>query len=511
MSHLQFALETLLDTIPEAAPQANFLDAGKASGRRRRVLHSVTCSDLVSPCSIAVFNIWVCVFAVSYGSVSPASLTIVPPTPLQVVVSPTHSNSGYIVTPLSNQIPEPLLLRLSPSPDLDSGQQASSPQNRLVNSSTPNLEHWFKNLNRGFQIDRSLDLVLHFVVLGLRLSLGFMLRLTPAPAPSWNIVKNIYSPHASSAYFTVALTAAAIHPTGIITTTPLTATSSPAPLDATTSLASFTVSFIPLLVARYTVQECGLARFTRHYVTIAFPTHYAVSSIDGSSQSWLYDLLSLFLFAGTTVQECGRARFSRYYLTAAPLSHYAVSNIDYATFRSELLHRDPTIPKLFVSYPMFAHTHSGLDPTKPSALSSNFILSASLEVKLELEIHLVSSVSLVGFKADYACFNAKSSRIGLRTLSVVYSSGASHLKFLLFNIPTSSNRCFNVVFDYQLFLRTIAMGTKVELPFGFLHFAEHDSPRNGFIFSCFVMFSSFVLPSSMAPGSSASVVNIDAH
>ncbi|KAF2608886.1 hypothetical protein F2Q68_00043676 [Brassica cretica] len=186
-----------------------------------------------------------------------------------------------------------------------------------------------------------------------------MLRLTPAPAPSWNIVKNIYSPHASSVYFTVALTAAAIHPTGIITTTPLTATSSPAPLDATTSLASFTVSFIPLLVARYTVQECGLARFTRHYVTIAFPTHYAVSSIDGSSQSWLYDLLSPFLFAGTTVQGCGRARFSRYYLTAAPLSHYAVSNIDYATFRSELLHRDPTIPKLFVSYQMFAHTRSG--------------------------------------------------------------------------------------------------------------------------------------------------------
>ncbi|KAF3559428.1 hypothetical protein F2Q69_00014489 [Brassica cretica] len=152
----------------------------------------------------------------------------------------------------------------------------------------------------------------------------------------------------------------------------------------------------------------------------------------------------------------------------------------------------------------------GLDPTKLSALSSNFILSASLEVKLELEVHLVYSASLVGFKADYACFNAKSSRIGLRTLSVVYSSGASHLKFLLFNIPIVL-RCFNVVFDYQLFLRTIAMGTKVELPFGFLHFAEHDSPRNGFSFSCFVMFSSFVLPSSMAPGSSASVVNIDAH
>ncbi|WZZ03461.1 hypothetical protein YC2023_089382 [Brassica napus] len=40
----------------------------------------------------------------------------------------------------------------------------------------------------------------------------------------------------------------------------------------------------------------------------------------------------------------------------------------------------------------------GLNSIKPSALSSNFILSASLEVKLEFEIYLVSSVSFVGFK-----------------------------------------------------------------------------------------------------------------
>ncbi|CAN7025521.1 unnamed protein product, partial [Brassica oleracea var. botrytis] len=148
----------------------------------------------------------------------------------------------------------------------------------------------------------------------------------------------------------------------------------------------------------------------------------------------------------------------------------------------------------------------GLDPIKSSALSSNFILRASLEAKLELEIHLVSSVSLVGFKADCACFNVISSQIGLRTVNVAYGSGAFHLKFLPVNIPTSY-RCINVVFDYQLFFRTIAMGTKVELSFGFLHFAEHDSPLDGFIFNCFVMFSSFILPSSMSPGSFASVVN----
>ncbi|KAG2269375.1 hypothetical protein Bca52824_063930 [Brassica carinata] len=251
--------------------------------------------------------------------------------------------------------------------------------------------------------------------------------------PSWNIVKNIYSPPASSVYFTVVLTAAAIHPTGIITTTPLTATSSHAPLDATTSLASFTVSFIPLLVAIYIVQECGLARFTRHYVTVAFPTHYAVSSIDGSSQSWLYDPLSPFLFAGTNVQECGRARFSRYYVTAAPLSHYAVSNID-GSSQSQLCdlqiravtQTQPSQSFLSPSATTCWARHGnvefrGLDPTKPSALSPNFILSASLEVKLELEIHLVSSVSLVGFKADYACFNAKSShyRTPYSVLSIV--------------------------------------------------------------------------------------------
>ncbi|KAG2312413.1 hypothetical protein Bca52824_023970 [Brassica carinata] len=46
------------------------------------------------------------------------------------------------------------------------------------------------------------------------------------------------------------------------------------------SLASVVVS---------TVQECGFVRFTRSYATVAFPSHYAVSSINGSSQSQLRD------------------------------------------------------------------------------------------------------------------------------------------------------------------------------------------------------------------------------
>ncbi|CAN6802911.1 unnamed protein product, partial [Brassica oleracea] len=230
-------------------------------------------------------------------------------------------------------------------------------------------------------------------------------------------------------------------------------------------------------------------------------------------------------------------------LTPSPLRFHQITPSqastvlhNYATFTPELLHGDQSIPKLFTSYPMFAHTHSGLnesddcllrssvttcwarhgnvefrvlDPIKPSALSSNLISpSASLEVKLELEIHLVYSVSHVGFKADRTCFSAKSSQIGLSSLNVVYGSGASHLKFLPINIPTSSYRCFNVVFDYQLFFRTIAMGTKVKLLFGFLHFAERDSPLDGSISSFSVLFSSFILPSSRAPGLSASVVNV---
>ncbi|CAF1960609.1 unnamed protein product [Brassica napus] len=78
--------------------------------------------------------------------------------------------------------------------------------------------------------------------------------------------------------------------------------------------------------------------------------------------SRLYGPPTLFLVARTTVQECGRARFARCYVTAAPPSHYVVLNIDGSS----------------------------------QTLSSNFILSASLEVKLEFEIHIVSSMAYRG-------------------------------------------------------------------------------------------------------------------
>ncbi|CAG7910528.1 unnamed protein product, partial [Brassica rapa] len=152
---------------------------------------------------------------------------------------------------------------------------------------------------------------------------------------------------------------------------------------------------------------------------------------------------------GTIVQECGLARFTNY-ITAAPPSHYAVSSID-SSSQSQL-----------------CDFQTGVVARRPIAISS---------------------------------------QIGLQIFNGSYGSRASHLKFLPIKIPTSSYRCINVVFDYQLFFRTIAMGSKVKLPFGFLHFAEHDSPLDGSIFSCFVLFSSFFLRSSMFPGSFDSVIN----
>ncbi|KAG2255738.1 hypothetical protein Bca52824_075032 [Brassica carinata] len=73
------------------------------------------------------------------------------------------------------------------------------------------------------------------------------------------------------------------------------------------------------------VQECCFARIAHDYVTAASLSHYAVSSIDGSSQS--RSSFPNLLVAGTIVQECGLARITNY-ITAASPSHYAVSNID---------------------------------------------------------------------------------------------------------------------------------------------------------------------------------------
>ncbi|KAF2608213.1 hypothetical protein F2Q68_00046092 [Brassica cretica] len=102
--------------------------------------------------------------------------------------------------------------------------------------------------------------------------------------------------------------------------------------------------------------------------------------------------------------------------------------------------------------------------------------------------------------------STKSSHIGL-LLGVAQGPRASHQKLLAGNNPVASHWCINVDFDYQLFSRTIALGIRVKLLYGVLHLAEIDSPLIGFIFLCFIMLSTFVLPSSITPESSVSVVN----
>ncbi|KAL0670521.1 hypothetical protein Bca4012_033225 [Brassica carinata] len=81
-----------------------------------------------------------------------------------------------------------------------------------------------------------------------------------------------------------------------------------------------------LVTAGPIVQECCFARVAHDYITAAFLSLYAVSSIDGSSQSRISGLPDL-LVAGTIVQECGLARFYNSITVASP-SHYAVPSID---------------------------------------------------------------------------------------------------------------------------------------------------------------------------------------
>lgn len=134
-----------------------------------------------------------------------------------------------------------------------------------------------------------------------------------------------------------------------------------------------------------------------------------------------------------------------------------------------------------------------------------------MKAKLAFEIHLVSLISFVEFRTDRACFIFKSSQIGLHFLGVAYGFRASHQKLLLVNSPSTSYWCFNVVFDYQLLCRTIALEIKVKFLHGVLHLVELDSPLIGYIFPCLVMLSIFVVPFEHALGSSVSVVDFYAH
>ncbi|KAH0878995.1 LOW QUALITY PROTEIN: hypothetical protein HID58_066389 [Brassica napus] len=98
------------------------------------------------------------------------------------------------------------------------------------------------------------------------------------------------------------------------------------------------LNLLLLVTAGSIVQECGFARFARYILTVASPSHYAVSSIDGSSHCRICGPPNLLVAGTIIVQECGFARLTNF-ITAALPSHYALSNIDvnYATFKPELL------------------------------------------------------------------------------------------------------------------------------------------------------------------------------
>ncbi|CAN7126843.1 unnamed protein product [Brassica rapa subsp. narinosa] len=113
--------------------------------------------------------------------------------------------------------------------------------------------------------------------------------------------------------------------------------------------------------------------------------------------SRLYIPLTFFLVVGTTVQECGRTRFARCYVTAPP-SHYIVSNID-GSSRSQLCNLQTGVVAKRHNHPKDSYLLSDVFPHTfwlNESLSSNFILSASLEVKLKFEIYLVSSMAYIG-------------------------------------------------------------------------------------------------------------------
>ena len=106
---------------------------------------------------------------------------------------------------------------------------------------------------------------------------------------------------------------------------------------------------IPFLVTRTTVQDCGFARSVRYHVTIASPSYYAVSSIDGSSQSQPYDLHTVAaIFNGGSRMSCSsRTPTHRVFIgTLRPLFIRAriLLSAEALTTSYRLLHMTPLLP-----------------------------------------------------------------------------------------------------------------------------------------------------------------------
>ncbi|KAH0929630.1 hypothetical protein HID58_015357, partial [Brassica napus] len=100
------------DPITEATSHAVFLDAGKAFGRRRRVLFSVACFALFWFYFFVLVNCWNRVPAVSYGSAPSCPLVSTSLTPRQTTASPTplwvasssHGSLRLTASPVSRRL-----------------------------------------------------------------------------------------------------------------------------------------------------------------------------------------------------------------------------------------------------------------------------------------------------------------------------------------------------------------------------------------------------------------------
>ncbi|CAF1853386.1 unnamed protein product [Brassica napus] len=182
--------------------------------------------------------------------------------------------------------------------------------------------------------NRSLDVSFHCVVMDLRPSSGLdesygsrygnigvlFLSWISVYAPLWIIVKRIVSP-LRRLYYTPDIAAAPSH-------------------QGFYGAKLHWLNLCLQVTAGPIVQECWFARVAHDYVTAASLSHYAVSSIDGSSQS--RSSFPNLLVAGTIVQECGLARITNYIMRVHHITPSQTSTV---------LHR-----VYYTSYPLFAHT-----------------------------------------------------------------------------------------------------------------------------------------------------------
>ncbi|KAF3606259.1 hypothetical protein DY000_02050562 [Brassica cretica] len=148
------------------------------------------------------------------------------------------------------------------------------------------------------------------------------------------------------------------------------------------------------------------------------------------------------------------------------------------------------------------------DPIKPYTSSPNSIVLSSSKVKLELEIHLVSWVSLAVFRAVRVRFNDKSRQlrpfdtiaVGIDSPSSLSTRGESFLVFkpVLNSSKSFSLGYFNVVSDYLKLFRAVVSRIQVKILCRSLYF-EQASPLNTSI-SCVIallLLLLFIVPSKL--------------